>query len=202
MGERIEGSKRGDLEDATLIKTFFDGDRSAFDALVLRYKDKAFNLCYRFLGNYEEANDCAQEAFVKAYRYLKDFRFESAFSTWLYRITVNVCKNRLTSLDYRQSKKMVRLDNPKQTDSGSYNVEIADESLSPVVEVERKEKENLIQEAIDSLPDEQKTMVVLRDVEGLSYDEIVKITGYKLGTVKSKLSRAREALMEKLKGMI
>lgn len=173
-----------------------------FDELVLKHKDKVFNLCYRFLGDYEEANDCAQEAFVKAYRSLKDFRFESSVSTWIFRIAVNTCKNRLSSAQYRRSRYMVRLDEPKETDDGAQAVEIGGRSLSPSAELDRKEKGELIQEAINSLPEDQKSVVVLRDIEGLPYEEISEVTGYNLGTVKSKLARARQELREKLKGLI
>ena len=97
-------------EDIELVKAFQAEDKSAFDKIVLKYKNKVFNLCYRFVGDYEEANDSAQEAFVKVYCSLKKFRLESAFSTWLYRITVNTCKNKLTSLEYRYKKKAHRED--------------------------------------------------------------------------------------------
>ncbi|MFA6356867.1 MAG: sigma-70 family RNA polymerase sigma factor [Candidatus Omnitrophota bacterium] len=161
-----------------------------FDELVLEHKDKVFNLCYRFLGNYEEADDCAQETFVKVYRSLKDFRRESSVSTWIYRIAVNTCKNRVASAQYRRSRNMVQLD------------EIGDEKLSPAKEADRSEKGELIQEAIDSLPHDQKSVVILRDVEGLSYEDIAAATGLNLGTMKSKLSRARQELREKLKGLV
>ncbi len=189
-----------DREDDVLIGAFLDGKNDAFDKLVLKYKDRVFNLCYRILGDYEEADDCAQDAFVKMYRSLHRFRFEAAFSTYLYRIAVNTCKNKLKSKEYRYSRKMVRLANPKE--EGMHTIEIRDESLSPLTQLERKEKENIVQEAINSLPPEQKNLVVLRDIEGLSYEEIVRVTGYKLGTVKSKIARAREKLRDKLKGLI
>jgi len=160
-----------------------------FDELVLEHKDKVFNLCYRFLGNYEEADDCAQETFVKVYRSLKDFRRESSVSTWIYRIAVNTCKNRVASAQYRRSRNMAQLD------------EVGDEKLSPATEADRREKGELIQEAIDSLPPDQKSVVILRDIEGLSYEGVAEATGLNLGTVKSKLARARQALREKLKGL-
>lgn len=189
-------------DDAELVSAFKGGDKSAFDKLILMHKDKVFNMCYRLLGNYEEANDSAQETFVKVYRSLKNFRLESAFSTWLYRIAVNTCKNKLVSSKYRHNKMMVRLDNPIETEEGTHTIEIGNNSLSPANELERKEKGIRIQRAIDSLPEAQKTLVVLRDIEGLSYEEIAKITSYNLGTVKSKLARARQQLREKLKGLI
>jgi len=173
-----------------------------FDELVLEHKDKVFNLCYRFLGNYEEADDCAQETFVKVYRSLKGFRRESSVSTWIYRIAVNTCKNRVASAQYRRSRNMVRLDEPKETDDGARPVDIGDEKLSPAAEAGRRQTGELIQEAIDSLPRDQRSVVILRDVEGLSYEEVAEATGLNLGTVKSKLARARQVLREKLKGLV
>ena len=202
MGGEVNKKAISYGEDEALVKDFQIGGVGAFDKLVLKHKNRVFNLCYRFLGDYDEANDCAQETFVKVYYSLKKFRLGSAFSTWLYRIAVNICKNRLKSAEYRHSRKMVRLDNPKQSEKGTYSVEIADHSLSPVTVLERKERQMLIQSAIDSLPEEQKAVVILCDIEGLSYAEIARISGYNLGTVKSKIARARERLREKLTGVI
>jgi RNA polymerase sigma-70 factor, ECF subfamily len=190
--------------DGQLIKACQDHpqDSTAFDKLVVKYQHKVFNLCYRYLGDHEEANDSAQEVFLKVYRSLKAFRFESAFSTWLYRITVNTCKNKLVSAEYKYKKKMVRIDEPVDPAEGDCKFEIKDESKSPAVELEKQEKEKLIQEAIDSLPEDQKRMVVLRDIESLSYEAIAEISGLNLGTVKSKLSRARAALCDKLRRLV
>ena len=187
--------------DAGLVRSFQAGNKAAFDKLVLKHKDRIFNLCIRFLGDYQEANDSAQEVFVKAYRSLKGFRFESAFGTWLYRIAVNTCKNKVKSLDYRYAKRMVYLDNPGAVQDG-YGLEISDETQSPLAELEKKERMELIQRAIESLPPEQKMVVILRDIQGLPYDDIADITGYGLGTVKSRLSRARLELRRKLMKVI
>ena len=192
---------KSDQEDKKLINAFLEEDRTAFDKLILKYKDKVFNLCYRFMGDYDEADDAAQETFVKVYRNLKKFRFESSFSTWIYRIAVNTCKNKMSSLNYRINQQMIRLDKPKTSSNGVYPMEIEDHTHSPERLVERKEKQQLIQKAINSLPGKHRRLVVLRDIEGLSYEEIVGITGNKLGTVKSKLARARELLRKKLKGV-
>ena len=202
MKEEITNSTSSHEEDRELVKAFQTGDRTAFDALVLKHKDKLFNLCYWFLGDRQEANDSAQDTFIKVYRSLKKFRFESAFSTWLYRIAANTCKNRLRSSEYRHKKKMVWLDNPGKIENGQYAAEIHDETPSPMVELEKKERMMLIQKAIASLPADQSTVVVLRDIEGLSYEEVSNITGLKFGTVKSRLSRARQQLKKKLRGTI
>ena len=188
--------------DAALVRAIQAGDIAAFDQLVLKHKDKLFNLVYWFLGDYQEANDCAQETFIKVFKSLKKFRFESAFSTWLYRIAMNTCKNRLKSSAYRLKKKTVPLENPEGANGGNFSHAIRNDSTSPVIELEKKERMKLIQESIDSLPEEQKRVVVLRDIQGLSYDEIADISGLNLGTVKSRLARGRLELRNKLKGKV
>jgi len=185
-----------------LITAFQGGDRTAFDKLVLKHKNKVFNLCYWMIGDYQEANDTAQETFIKVFGSLKKFRFESSFSTWLFRIAVNTCKNRLKSSEFRQKKKTISLDNPGDPETDRSLSQIKDEAPSPSIELERKERMMLIKEAIDSLSVEQKEVVVLRDIEGLSYEEIVDITGLNVGTLKSRLARARLNLRNKLRSLI
>lgn len=203
MSEEAKKPKTQVDDDRAIIEAFqSEHNKDAFDKLVVKYQNMVFNLCYRFMGNCEDASDCAQDTFVKVYRALEYFRFDSEFSTWLYRIAVNTCKNKLSSLAYRFSKIMVRIDKLRGVTGDDPPVEIKDESRSPEAEFEKTEKSKLIQKAIDSLPEEQKIVVVLRDIEGLSYDDISEITGYNLGTVKSKLYRAREVLRNKLKGSV
>ena len=185
-------SQNPESKDVKLVKAFQAGEKAAFDELVLSHKDKVYNLCYWFIGDYQEANDLAQDVFFKAFKALKKFRFESAFSTWIYRITVNTCKNRLNSLQYRLKKKFIHL-NHTETESNP-GVQIADESNSPEIELGKKERMTLIKAAINSLPPNKKTVVVLRDIEGLSYEKISAVTQLNLGTVKSKLARARQDL--------
>ncbi len=189
---------RLDKADNDLIGAFQAGDNSAFDDLVRKHQDRIFNLCYWLLGDYPEANDCAQDTFIKIFQNLANFRFESTFLTWAHRIAVNTCKNRLKSFHYRFSRKLVRLDNPGGS-PGSVDA-IADETGSPEMVHEKKERRTLIHQAINTLAAEKKTVVVLRDIQGLSYEEIVKITGLNPGTLKSKLARARQELKSKLSG--
>ncbi|HSV95296.1 MAG TPA: sigma-70 family RNA polymerase sigma factor [Spirochaetota bacterium] len=188
-------------DDETLVRETLAGDRRAFDLLVLRHGDMLFNLCFRMLGEYDEASDCAQDAFFRAYRGLAGFRGEAAFSTWLYRIAVNTCKNRLASAGYRRSRKMVRLEGTGADDAllhSNGRVSFA----NPAARYERDEREALIQHALDALPPDEKTVAVLCDIEGKSYEEIVATTGMPLGTVKSRVARARRRLRSKLEGIV
>jgi RNA polymerase sigma-70 factor (ECF subfamily) len=189
-------------DDALLINAFQKGEKKAFDELVIRHKDRIFNLCYRFLGDDDEANDSAQEAFVKAYGSLNRFRLESAFSTWLYRIAVNACKNKLSSSAYKARRKTVSIENPGMPSNEKTPMEIPNGAPSPLARMEEKEKMSLVQRALDTLPVEFKMVVTLRDVEGLSYEDIAKITGLNLGTVKSRIARARTDLRNRLRGVL
>jgi RNA polymerase sigma-70 factor, ECF subfamily len=185
------------------IKAFLSGDRSAFDRLVLRHQNRVFSLCYRMLGDYEDADDCAQEAFVKVYRSLKAFRFDSSFSTWLYTIAVNTCKNKLKSAEYRRRQKMIAIDDPPEESGGRKPVrELVDPGPTALARLAEREREQLVQAAINSLTGDARTVVVLRDIQGLSYEEIGQVTGYNMGTLKSKLARARMQLRERLKGVV
>ena len=188
--------------DDALVRAFKAGDKGAFDKLVIRHKDRVFNLVYWFLEDYQEANDCAQETFIKVFKSIKRFRFESAFSTWLYRIAMNTCKNRVKSSAYKWKKRTVSLGNPEGSGAGNPHIEIEDDSQSPMNELERRDRLELIREAINSLPGEQNRVVVLRDIQGLSYEEIAETTGLKLGTVKSRLARGRLGLRNRLEGRV
>ena len=200
--ERPHNQDISDEELARLCQERLPGDPRPFHALVARYRDQVINTAYRFLGDLHDAEDVAQEVFLKVFRSLKKFRFESNFTTWLYRITVNTCKNKLNSLDYRLRFKKMRINNNKPVEDAPQSVEIGDETYSPESSLKRKEISQLIQDAVNKLPTPQKMVVVLRDMEGRSYEEIVEITGFKLGTVKSKLSRARQELRETLRGRV
>ena len=202
MNEAIKITPDCAEDDAALVRAVQNGNRKAFDALVIRHKDRVFNMCYRFLGDFQDANDSAQETFLKAFRSIHRFRFEAAFTTWLYRIVVNTCKNRLNSSEYRIRARTVRLDTPVSHEAGAASLELRDNGDSPGNHIERQERMRRIQEAIDTLPPDQKTVVTLRDIQNFSYDEIASMTDLNLGTVKSKLSRARLDLRKKLRGLL
>ncbi len=188
-------------DDGTLVRETLAGDRRAYDLLVLRHGDMLYNLCFRMLGDYDEASDCAQDAFIRAYRALESFRGDAAFTTWLYRIAVNTCRNRLASADYRRSRKAVRLEGTGADDA--LLPENGRASFSnPTERFERGEREALIQRALDALPPDEKAVAVLCDIEGRSYEETAALTGVPLGTVKSRLARARRRLRSKLEGVV
>jgi RNA polymerase sigma-70 factor (ECF subfamily) len=193
--------KTGKLQDDNeLIRDFQAGSEAAFNTLVSRHADAVFTLCFRIIGDYDEAGDCAQEVFIKVYRGLGGFRFQSGFPTWLHAVAVNTCRNYLSSLARRVSLRMIRLDAPSDPDRVSR--EPGDRTYDPEAQYIRKERDEGIQAALNQLPDSQRILVVLRDIEGKSYEEISIITGLKLGTVKSKLLRARQGLRELLKGIL
>ncbi len=202
----IDNKNQPAEEDYNLVTACLENE-AAFNRLVLKYRDVVFNLCYRLLGDYDEANDCAQETFIKVFKKLGSFKFRSSFSTWLYRIAVNTCKNNLSSLKYRISRRTVSLDtglNPGNS-SAEYSrdiIDVPDNTSDPALVYEKKEKEMLIQNAINSLNSKEKILVVLRDIEGKSYEEIAEITGIRIGTVRSALARARHELRDKLRGII
>lgn len=203
MNWKADKIEEPDMDDWQLVRDVQADNRAAFDRLVLKYQDSIFNLCLRMLGDYDEARDSAQETFIKVYRNINTFKFKSAFSTWLYRIAINTCKNNISSLSYRMRKKTLRLDAPAQNmDDDNGPIDVRDDSSNPADIYEKKERNMIIQKAIESLPAKQRMLVVLRDIEGKSYEEIVEITGMKEGTVKSKLSRARHELRERLTGVI
>ncbi|MFA4858505.1 MAG: sigma-70 family RNA polymerase sigma factor [Candidatus Margulisiibacteriota bacterium] len=201
----MECNDKNNQADAQMVAAFQNGDVGIFDQLVLKYQDIVYSLCYRFMGEAEEADDLAQETFVKVFRSLKKFRREAAFSTWLYQIAANTCKSRLGSLAFRFRKKLVRIEALKTEADLAQDIprfELPDPRPGPAQALEENERDAIVQKAINRLPPDQKTVIILSDIEGLAYDEIVKITGFKLGTVKSKIARARSQLAIMLKGKI
>lgn len=187
--------------DVADIEELLAGERQAFDRLVSRHADRIFNLCYRLLGDRDEADDCAQDVFLKVFRNVKQFRGDSKFSTWIYSIAVNTCRNRRKSADYRFWRRILRFGADSAEEGGVLNPEIEDPAPSPLTLLTRREQEILLEKAMDALPQDQKTVIVLRHVEGLSYEEICQITGYNPGTLKSKLARARQLLHKNLQSL-
>ncbi len=177
------------------------GQTEAFERLVLTYQQKVFNLVFRLLGEREEAEDLTQEIFLNVFKHIKEFRGDSQFSTWLYQVTLNHCRNRLTYLRRRFHYSMESLDDPVQAEEGEVGRELPDEGEIPEDTLYRRQVRRLIQKALRLLRDEYREIVVLRDIQELSYQEIGQILGLPEGTIKSRLHRARWELKELLAKM-
>ncbi|MHB8985846.1 MAG: sigma-70 family RNA polymerase sigma factor, partial [Eubacteriales bacterium] len=180
-----------------LIKRSQRGDTKTFESLVTMYQGRVYGLCLKLSGNRDDAEDLAQEVFIKAFHALRGFRLEADFGTWLYRIAVNLWLN----IKKRNSRtSYASLDDPISTENGEISREIADGNISgdPLASLEETEFRGQIRQALESLSREHKAVLVLRDMEGYSYEEIARITQCSLGTVKSRINRARQAMREQL----
>ncbi len=185
-----ESSKQSDAGDMELVAQAWKGDREAFSELVRRYYERVYGTIYSLVGDRDDADDLAQEAFLKAYRSLSNFRGQSQFYTWVYRIGVNCCLDWMKSRNRRKDVSLERepwgLDgvfrHPQASDAG----------------VLRKELQAILEQAMETLPVEYRATLVLREIDGLAYDEIAYALGCSVGTVKSRLFRSRAQLREAL----
>lgn len=184
--------------DEELVVRVQRGEKSAFDLLVRKYQHRIVKLVGRYVRNQDDALDVAQETFVKAYRALANFRGESAFYTWLYRIAINTAKNHLVALGRRPRE--VDLEGPDGEEANIDDLQQDDETPEKILLVD--EIRNTILRTIDSLPEDLRTAIVLREVEGLSYEEIAEAMDCPIGTVRSRIFRAREAIDSKLKPLM
>ncbi len=190
----MDSAANGGPSDLELVERCQADDTAAFQVLVERYQQRASRLAYRYVRNQEDARDITQEAFIRAFRSIKDFRTESQFYTWLYRILVNL------SLDHLRRNKMETSEYQDDLMLRSQTVAEAQHKRSnPREELWKKQRQVAIVEAIESLPDDQKTTVILREIDGLSYEEIAQVTRVPIGTVMSRLFYARRKLQDKLK---
>lgn len=190
MGENIS--------DRELVERVQQGDKKAFDLLVLKYQFKIIKLVSRYIHEPSEAQDVAQDAFIKAYRALPGFRGESAFYTWLYRIATNTAKNHLVSQQRRYSEI------PIDDDEGTINESALglNEIDTPENMLVKEEVEKTVFEAIDHLPEDLRMAITLREFDGLSYEEIAQTMDCPVGTVRSRIFRAREAISSKLRALM
>lgn len=188
-------------EDAELVRQCTRGSREAFDALVEKYYKKIYNLAYRFVGDPEEANDLAQEIFAAAYQNLKKFRGDAKFSTWLFQIASNRGKNRFKYLK-RRGYFVNKGKGESEFDKESGVRDIPDYSQNPETVLASRQMQKIVQDAIDELEPDHKEIVILRDIEGFSYDEIARMLNLPEGTTKSRLHRARMVVKEKLKKVL
>lgn len=185
--------------DQQLVERVQRGDKQAFGLLVDKYRRKLGRLLSRFIRDQAEVEDVVQEAFIKAYRALPNFRGESAFYTWLYRIGINTAKNYLVSMGRRpQTSNEIEVEDAENFEDGD-ELRTSD---TPETELMSKEIAKTVQLAIESLPEELKTAIVLREIEGLSYEEIATMMDCPIGTVRSRIFRAREAIAVKLRPLL
>ncbi len=183
--------------ERSLLRRLRDRDERAFRELIDEHRDRVFNITYRMLGNRAEAEDVAQEVFITVFKTIESFREESKFSTWLYRVTVNHCKNRIKYLARRHDRDRDELDETNQATNGAVTGAPV-RAAQPDKALASAQMEKLLQQAIADLDDDQRAVVILRDVEDLSIEEICEITGLPDGTVKSRLHRARLVLRKKM----
>ncbi len=198
--ENSKNNKTSQEDDQLLVQAKL-GDRDAFNRLMLKYHRRIFNVAFRIFGNYDQADEVAQDVFIRAYRGISRFKQKSSFSTWLYAITVNLSRNRMKK-NYRLTRLTTSLDEAMDNSGYTVKKEIADTKLTPDRALLDKEKEIQIQEAIESLDKDFRLVIILRDIQMLGYEEISEILNANIGTVKSRIYRARQILQEKLKGLI
>ncbi len=177
-------------QEAAVIQAVLDGDINAYELLVKEYEKNVYNLALRMVGNSEDAADMSQEAFIKAYNSLTSFRGDSKFSVWLYRIVSNVCLDYLRSRGRRQTVSL----SAENDDGEDVEIDIADETQSPERLLDRRLTRDAVRRGLAALPPEHRQILLLREIQGLSYDEIADALGIEAGTVKSRIFRARKKL--------
>ncbi|MFZ9081572.1 MAG: RNA polymerase sigma factor RpoE [Burkholderiaceae bacterium] len=187
--------------DLDLVQRVKNGDREAFNLLVLKYQRKVSRLVGRLVRNPDEADDVVQDAFIKAYRALPQFRGDSAFYTWLYRITVNTAKNHLVS----QGKRPISLSELTSNDPDEESFElpvVTTDNNTPEAELMSRQVAEAVNRAVLALPEELRTALSLREIDGLSYEEIAEAMNCPIGTVRSRIFRAREAVAAELRPLL
>lgn len=177
-------------QEAAVIQAVLGGDVNAFEKLVKEYEKNVYNLALRMTGNSEDAADMSQEAFIKAYNSITSFRGDSKFSVWLYRIVSNVCLDFLRS---RSRKQTVSL-SAENDDGEDVELDIADETQSPELLLDRSMTRDAVRRGLAALPPDHREILLLREIQGLSYEEIASVLGLEEGTVKSRIFRARKKL--------
>lgn len=183
------------MDETVLIQKSQQGDLEAFEQLLTQYEKKVYTIAYKYMGNAEDASDMAQEAFIKVYQSIGSFRGEASFGTWIGRITANKC---LDELRKRKKIQVTSLDEEVELEEGSVRKEIAAEIDTPEDHTIRQETVRYVQSMIGQMREEYRIVLVLRELEGHSYEEIAQMLSCSLGTVKSRISRARNYLKEQI----
>lgn len=193
-----KGLMADNITDKEIIERVKNGDKKAYDLLVLKYQQRVINLISRFVKNHADALDISQETFIKAYKALPNFRGESAFYTWLYRIAVNTAKNHLTV----QSRKITKSDyDVTEIEQIEGNMSLT-EQTTPENLLIKDELQDIVLNTIENLPEDLKSAIMLREIEGLSYEEIAAVMECPVGTVRSRIFRARETIDNKIKPLL
>jgi RNA polymerase sigma-70 factor (ECF subfamily) len=188
-----------EASDRELLERCRAGDETAFDDLVLRHQQRAFNVAFQLLRDHEDATEVAQDAFVRIYRSIGDFRGECEFTTWLHQIVVNLARNKHRWWKRRGRQASVSLDGTVETADGEVPVQIADNTDAPDVQAVRTEFVELLRRHMNELPRKFREVLVLRNVDNLNYEQIAEVLECSVGTVKSRIARAREALRKSIK---
>lgn len=194
----VQGAVSETKVDQLLVERVQKGDKRAFDLLIQKYQHRIVSLVSRYVSDHAEAQDVAQEAFIKAYRAIKRFRGDSAFYTWLYRIAINTAKNWIVAKNRRPPSSDI-----DATDAEQYGISSRlRETSTPESELLREEIEHTVFDTIAKLPEDLRTAIMLREMDGMSYEEIAITMECPIGTVRSRIFRAREAIDEKLKPLL
>lgn len=193
-----ETSRHSEDLDQDIVRRVQMGEKSAFDLLVVKYQHRIVHLVNRYVKDPSEAQDVAQDAFIKAYKALGEFRGESAFYTWLYRIAINTAKNYLLARSRRHSEYEVDMHDAEQIENAPQLKDIE----TPENQLMNEQIISVIRSAIESLPEEMRIAITLREFEGMSYEEIAEAMDCPIGTVRSRIFRAREAIDEKLNPLL
>lgn len=180
-----------------LVKRSKQGDVAAFEELIAAYQKKVLNLAFRMLGNSADAEDAAQDIFVRVFKAIPNFNEESKFSTWLYKVSTNVCLDLLRRRKRQNVNNTVSI-NQYSSDEEEYELPVEDKAPTPYEQAQKSEAMRALERALDQLGEEQKAVIVMRDINGLAYEEIAEAMNCSLGTIKSRINRSRLALRKLL----
>ncbi len=185
--------------DEALVVSFRQGDLNAFETLVARHQKKMLNIAFRLVGDYDDACEVVQDAFVSAYKNIRTFRGDSKFTTWLTTITLNMSKNRLKQVRSRKGHEAYSLDEPIRTDDGELSMDPPSQGPSVLDQLEKRDVQTRVRDCIKTLEKDFREILILRDMQEFSYEEIGSMLKVRAGTVKSRLFRAREMVKDCLK---
>ena len=183
------------MTEAELIRQSCAGSIDAFEQLILLYEKRVYTIAYKYMGNHEDANDMAQESLIKAYQSIGSFRGDAAFGTWLCKITANRC---LDELRKRKKMQITSLEDTLELEEGSVKKELESPAATPEEHAVQRETAAYMQMLIGKLKEEYRTVIVLREIEGYGYEDIADMLSCSVGTVKSRISRARQHLRERI----